>query len=218
MKIFRFIKQLWQAMEDDSADEDEILKKLEVLNAKVQALTDMGAEELQQHLKQLDECIGELQSEVEKVVQKNSPGALIRSGWIEGAHLSEHSQTLAHHLEDKALPRQHRAAASCWVNAVLAVNSHYHHLVGPAMIYNARLAEEDGELELAQRAYSAVIQDFSCLLDGKAQHAASCEADSETAIDCLEEAARRYAALGGEDDVTPILERIELLRNERKKE
>jgi hypothetical protein len=70
---------------------------------------------------------------------------------------AELKQRQQYDLEEKALTFR------CM--AVLAVQSHYHHVVGPAMLARAECNERLGNTELASHLYQAVIADFAWIVE-----------------------------------------------------
>jgi hypothetical protein len=60
--------------------------------------------------------------------------------------------------------REEVARVAC-CRAILAVQSHYHHIVSPAMIARGDCNERLGRLGVARQIYDAVIADFRWLVD-----------------------------------------------------
>ena len=131
----------------------------------VNKLLEKSAEELKSEVGDLDDCLILLENEVLRIQKLSKKSARRGDVYFDGAALSEICKVLAAYLADKNLIAQEAKATNLWTGAVLSVNAHYHHLVGPAMIANANVSERTNKLEYAKKAYDAVIQDFSGILD-----------------------------------------------------
>jgi|GEM_PF-1612526 len=131
----------------------------------VNKLLEKNAEELKTEVSDLDDCLILLEHEVLRIQKLSKKSARRGDVYFDGAALSEICRTLAIHLADKNLISQEAKVTNLWTGAVLSVNAHYHHLVGPAMIANAKISERTNNLEYAKKAYDAVIQDFRGILD-----------------------------------------------------
>ncbi|RVU86040.1 hypothetical protein EOL70_00915 [Leucothrix sargassi] len=134
--------------------------------------------------------------------------------WLEGAGIANCAAEVAGKLEGMDLLELEFRSTNVWVGAVLAVCSHYHHLVGPAMIADAKIAERKGNSDRVKQVCHAVIQDFEVVLS-------SCEGrklkpqeehDDYTSLKSLEYALNKYIEIGAADryahDMKERLEKV----------
>lgn len=95
---------------------------------------------------------------------------------MDGAALGPIAESVALFLRKHELIDLEEQAHSIRCRAILSVQSHYHHIVGPAMLDLGDCNERLGNNKVAIQAYEAVIADFAWFVD-------ECEAD----IDAIEE-------------------------------
>ncbi len=140
-----------------------------------------------------------LDKEIESVAQQAKgyypDGTISALVWLRGAGYANLCRRLTLHLRDADWLLREENASALWAKATLAVCSHYHHLVGPAMLANADCQERLGDTHKAVQMYRAVVGDFEFLLDEDYSDAALDE-DERTAIESLRTAADRLLALG----------------------
>ncbi len=102
-------------------------------------------------------------------VQDNAndyPSNTIRADvWLDGAVLGPMAEGLAALLNQRGLYDLEEKAQALRCMAVLAVQGHYHHVVGPAMLARAECNERLGNTQLASQLYQAVIADFAWIVD-----------------------------------------------------
>jgi hypothetical protein len=85
--------------------------------------------------------------------------------WLDGAMLGPTAEGLAALLNQRGLLDLEEKAQTLRCMAVLAVQSHYHHIVGPAMLGRAECNERLGNRQLAGQIYQAVVADFAWIVD-----------------------------------------------------
>lgn len=85
--------------------------------------------------------------------------------WLDGALLGPMAEGLASLLNQRGLTDLEEKAQTLRCMAVLAVQSHYHHIVGPAMVARAECNERLGNVQLAGQLYQAVVADFAWIVD-----------------------------------------------------
>ncbi|EDN68117.1 hypothetical protein BGP_1545 [Beggiatoa sp. PS] len=145
--------------------------KIEVERVKklVEQIIQMSQTEITKNEQLLINCLEQLEQEV-ITVQKQAngyPNSTITGGvWFGGAALASYGEALADYLSDKNLIEHEARATNLWAAAILSVCSHYHHLVGPAVVANAKIREKLGDLKSALQAYNAIVLDFECILEG----------------------------------------------------
>lgn len=143
-----------------------------------------------------------LQSEIERIkVEANGyPAATISAEvWLDGAGYAELCRKLFEHFRSADWLDREENASALWARATLAVCSHYHHLVGPAMLANADCHERLGNNDHAAAMYRAVIADFRMFLEDDYTEQ-SLGDEERIAIDALKSAAHRLIEMGGSDD------------------
>lgn len=115
------------------------------------------------------------------------------------------AESLTQHFKATGWLGHEGNASGLWAKATLAVCSHYHHMVGPAMLANADCCERLGEPAEALARYRAVMNDFSFLLDEFEDCDAIREQSDRIAIESLKTAAARVLTLdAGSNDVASV--------------
>jgi hypothetical protein len=115
--------------------------------------------------------------------------------WFAGYRMIGLTEALTRHFNSTGWLGYERNASGLWAKATLAVCSHYHHMVGPAMLACADCHERLGEAAEAIGRYAAVVDDFTFLLDEWEQEDVGPAGDDRDAIECLRLAAERLLAL-----------------------
>lgn len=131
--------------------------------------------------------------------------------WLDGALLGPLAEGLAGLLRQRGLTDLEEQAHTLRCMAILAVQSHYHHLVGPAMLARAECNERLGKNELAVGIYQAVRADFSWLVDEWSGTEEAPGADDRCSLECLAQAVAgllRHRPAGGD------LRELETLRED----
>jgi hypothetical protein len=90
---------------------------------------------------------------------------IIADVWLEGAVLGVMAEGLAALLNQRGLTDLEEKAHTLRCMAVLAVQSHYHHIVGPAMLARAECNERLGNAQLAGQICQAVVADLTQIVD-----------------------------------------------------
>lgn len=141
----------------------------------------------------------EMAAEIEKVCEAagDYPEGMISGDvWITGADYASHAQALTQHFAENGWLKNEANASSLWVQATIAVCSHYHDLVGPAMNANADCSRRLGDVDRAVKLWTAVVKDFSFLLDGYDQDTGGPEEEARVAIESLRESCLALQAAG----------------------
>lgn len=108
--------------------------------------------------------------------------------WLTGAGFSAMAQALTMHFGKSNWLKFEEIASELWGRAVLTVCGHYHHMVGPAMLANARCQEKLGNFDRARLAYTCVVKDFAFLVDDwiSATEAPPDDDDDRMSLKCLQ--------------------------------
>lgn len=114
--------------------------------------------------------------------------AITADVWMDGANLGLFAEGFASLLKDRGLIDFEEKAHTLRCMAVLAVQGHYHHIVGPAMLARAECNERLGNAEFASRLHQAVVADFAWLADEASDAEDAPAGDDRAALECLAEA------------------------------
>jgi hypothetical protein len=143
-----------------------------------------------------------LDSEVENVRQQangypaNPISALV---WMNGAGYGNLACALTHHFRNAGWLKLEENASALWAKATLAVCSHYHHMVGPAMLANADCHDRLGNSELATQMYGGVVKDFAFIADDWLNETDAPSDDDCLALESLQAATERLLSRGIND-------------------
>ena len=159
-----------------------------------------------------------MDTEIE-IVRKLANGYLANpiaaSVWVSGTGYGSLASELANHFKKVGWLEREETTTALWAKAVLAVNGHYYHMVGPAMIANADCHDRLGDTERSSSLYAAVVRDFVILLDCWTDGADPPDDNERLALDCLQNATKRLLAGGTSKvdsmDLTEIYGRTELV-------
>lgn len=119
--------------------------------------------------------------------------------WFAGYGIAALAERLTGYFKAAGWLGNEANAANLWAKATLSVCSHYHHMVGPAMLASADCAERQGKPDEAMRSYNAVVADFAWLSDEWADETEAPPEEQRLALACLKTAAERLIALGAEE-------------------
>ena len=161
------------------------------------------------HSKQLNQCLDSMEEQVLRIrTQANDyPNYSIKTDtWIEGVALANYAEVLAGFLSNKDSLLEQERATKLWAQTTLSVCSHYHHLVGPAMIASASISERTGKLEYAEAVYGAVLEDFQPVLEEAELEETEPDEDTLTALHSLATAATRLLELNEVEVVHSLAE------------
>ena len=140
-----------------------------------------------------------LDKEVERVKKQANgypgKGNINARVWLDGVALANYGKTLADFLSKKDFLNEQVNATGLWAKATLSVCSHYHHMVGPAMVAYGAVNESAGNIETAKKTYSAVLQDFECILNYVEEDENMPEGDRLIALQSLQSAATKLLNL-----------------------
>lgn len=115
--------------------------------------------------------------------------------WFAGYRMIGLAMALTRHFKSTGWLGHEHNASGLWAKATLAVCSHYHYMVGPAMLAYADCLERLEEPAEAIERYAAVVADFTFLPGEWEQEDAGPVGDDRDAIECLRLAAGRLLAL-----------------------
>lgn len=152
-------------------------------------------------LRRLDAAVEDIR------VQANGYPANPISGlvWMNGAGYAGLANELTTHFRSAGWLDREEIASALWAKATLAVCSHYHHMVGPAMLANADCQERLGNAERAASLYSSVVLDFAFIADDWSEEPEAPTPDDRLALVSLLTATERLMSRG-----TKELEGIDL--------
>lgn len=126
------------------------------------------------------------------------------SVWLDGVELASLAHRVALIAREKDETELEEKALSSRARATLAVQSHYHHIVGPAMLDHVDCLLRLGRPEQALENLIAVIADFTPILEeSEADDEEVCQ-EYRCALICLKDAAELRMRLG-DAERTPIL-------------
>lgn len=140
-----------------------------------------------------------LDSEIESVRQQangypaNHISALV---WMNGAGYGNLARALTQHFQNAGWLKREENASALWAKATLAVCSHYHHMVGPAMIANADCHDRLGNTSCATQMYGGVVQDFAFIADELLHEGEPPSDEDRGALEPLNIAAKRLLSRG----------------------
>lgn len=115
--------------------------------------------------------------------------------WFQGTELAMIAEILATALKQKEWYDLEEHAHSIRCAATLAVQSHYHNFVGPAMIARADCNERLEKNEFALQLYRAVVADFSWIAEEWIDAAGPPSEEDRCSLECLATAIDRVVAL-----------------------
>jgi hypothetical protein len=121
--------------------------------------------------------------------------------WMAGNDYANLAQALTLHFATSGWLLHEMNASGLWAKATLAVNAHYRHLVGPAMLAYASCKQRRGEIDEALESYAAVIRDFVCELEdwmpeNNVPENSAPEAEDRISLESLQTAVEQSLALG----------------------
>ena len=143
-----------------------------------------------------------LDAEIEDVRQEangypaNPISALV---WMNGAGYGNLACALTHHFRNAGWLKREENASALWAKTTLAVCSHYHHMVGPAMLANADCQDRLGNAGQATQMYGGVVKDFAIIADGWLNETDAPTDDDRLALESLQTATERLLSRGAEE-------------------
>lgn len=130
-------------------------------------------------------------------------GTISGNVWFAGYRMAALGERLTEHFKAAGWLGNESNAANLWAKATLSVCSHYHDMVGPAMLAVADCAERLEDLDEAIRSYQAVVADFAWLADEWNEETVAPPEDQRLALSCLKTAAERLLALEASGERSP---------------
>ena len=124
---------------------DQIKPKIE----RILALDLRTEEARQEHTEFVYRTLCEMAADIEmvwKAAGDYPEGVISGDVWITGADYASHAKALTLHFGENGWLKNEANASSLWVQATIAVCSHYHDLVGPAMNASADCSRRLGDI------------------------------------------------------------------------
>lgn len=156
-----------------------------------------------------------LDTEIESVSQQandypaNPISALV---WMNGTGYGYLACALTHHFRDAGWLKHEENASALWAKAILAVCSHYHHMVGPAMIANADCHDRLGNATWATQMYGSVVKDFAFIADNCFNESEAPSDEDRLALESLQTGTERLLSRGTHEldgiDLTALQSKI----------
>ncbi|MFM7928367.1 MAG: hypothetical protein ACKO9Q_11695 [Pirellula sp.] len=175
---------------------------MDQINPKIERILSLelwSEEARQEHKEFVYRTLCELASEIEKVWNAAGDypeGVISGNVWLTGTGYASHAKDLTKHFAKNGWLKNEANASLLWVQATMAVCSHYHDLVGPAMNANADCHRRLGDIDRAVEMWTAVVKDFGFLLEGYDQDSDGPEDDARVAIESLRESCLALQAEG----------------------
>lgn len=201
---------------DELTEQEVINLKLDDIQKRVEFITSLSNEELENNLDELAACLNAIQ-EFSLYLPKNST---VRSALVYFA--SENLRGLAfnvvHYLSNKDLIDYELSATDIYANIILNFFNTNYALVGDGMIKSAIIHEKTNDNETSKRIYSAILKDFIVVIEKLESSEEKIDQNDELffALSSLETACKRLIALnhldGENSNATSVLNRIEALR------
>jgi len=201
----------------------DLTSKITLIKPLVEELLIMNIDELYENKEKLSAClklINEVIIEVGVHANDYPENPINGEVWFSGATVGGYAEAIAKYLDGKKLLKFQADATDLWVRAVLSVNSHYHHIVGPAMIANAKIQEELGNHDYPAGAYNCIIQDFEIVLDEAEHGEINIGENALIALESLRYAAKRLLVLNETEGIKvsapEIINRVEVILKKSK--
>jgi hypothetical protein len=112
-------------------------------------------------LKRLDAAVEDVRRQADGYPENPISGAV----WVNGVGCANMARALTQHFKDAGWLEREENASLLWAKATLAVCSHCHDLVGPAMLANADCHDRLGKSQRATEMYRGVVKDFAFLVE-----------------------------------------------------
>lgn len=152
-----------------------------------------------------------LQRECVRIKEKSNgypANPITANVWLDGAALGPIAEGLARLLNQRGLIDLEEKAQTLRCMAILAVQSHYHHIVGPAMLARAECNERLGNAQLAGQIYKAVVADFSWIVDEWGVTEGAPTDEDRGSLECLFQAIDRLRKVQPEDADVQAMESL----------
>lgn len=170
---------------------------------------DANAVMVYKFLNKLDQKIAKLNG----LAYINTP--LDTNCWRDGVNYAEMARTLSQHLHNAGWLKQEEIATALWAKATLQLQSHYHHVVGPAMIAWGNCHERLGNVGRAKQIYAVIIADFSWIVDKWKSNMAFSENNVST-LRCLKVALEKTLSIRtsaeNASQLTTLLNKVEQIK------
>ena len=130
-----------------------------------------------------------------------------RSGrdYFDGVKLGELALYLSSLFQERKMKNPQEIALRIRLKAILQVQGHYHHIIGPAMLEHCAILEELGRDEEAQDNYNSVISDFLWILDNYTV-GEKVENGEDVSLNSLKVALSKRIEVVGDGDIKEKLE------------
>jgi hypothetical protein len=179
--------------------------KFDTIKASVEEILalDLSTEEtFNAHTDQVAGVLQQLATAIEDISGRanNYPqGSIMGDVWMDGFGYANLARALTFHFQAQGVEaclHYEGHASNLWLRATLAVCSHYHHLVGPAMITHASYHERTDNNPHALLMYTAVVKDFVCLIETWEDTSDIPDDDDTVALESLKIAVEKLLAAG----------------------
>lgn len=197
--------QIRSLFSSGSKADDALFRDFDDVKSEVEKILDLDLsteEAREKHAAWIFKTLQQLLTNIEQISQlaNNYPANPTTADvWVTGAGYARIAHALTQHFKNAGWLIPEENASFLWARATLAVHSHYHHLVGPAMLANADCHERLGNSDRAAQWYGGVVKDFVFLLDKWSPETDAPIEEDRTAIECLRTATDRLISLGTRD-------------------
>lgn len=116
--------------------------------------------------------------------------------WLDGWGYSNLAYALTNHFRSSGWLAREENASALWAKAVLAVCSHYRHMVGPSMLANADCRDRLGNADRATELYTMVVKDFAFLASDWTATTNGPVGTDRTEVESLQTATERLLSRG----------------------
>jgi len=190
--------------EGEADDEGQVMPYVKL----TEQVLDLDRSAIHSNIKLIDECLVSLEKASARLNPPKKRWSLFQSArggnWLMGAGIANCAAQVSYKLEDMNLLDLEERSVNVWGSSILAVCSHYHHMVGPAMIAAAKIAERRENPERVKQLCNAVIEDFQTILEQCEDDGRCPDKDEEdyTSLQSLEFAVQKFIDLGEADEKT----------------
>ena len=127
-----------------------------------------------------------LEAEIKSVKANNYPANPISAAeYLDGIGCGNLARALTEHFNKAGWLKREENASMLWAKAMLATCSHYHHMVGPAMIACADCNDRLGNIDRSTAMYTGVVKDFFIIVNNILQKNEPLDDESKGALESL---------------------------------
>lgn len=178
------------------------LRRYKVGSRKILELDLSSDTNREEHSKFVLDVLRHLDTEIENIRKQangypaNPISALV---WMNGAGFGNLACVLTKHFQKAGWLKREENASALWAKVTLSVCSHYHHMVGPAMLANADCNDRLGNIDRATEMYGGVVKDFSFITADWVTETDSPQNEDRIALESLLTALERLLERGIKD-------------------